>query len=110
MVSKVFPEGHLIDDTLEFARRIAALPSAVSLMIKEAVNQTQDNQGFHNALNAAFTIHELNHAHWAMVSHGKAWVQTEETGAVGWKDSPPIRVAQKSAPRLVALWVAREPE
>jgi enoyl-CoA hydratase len=98
MVSKVFPEGRLVDDTLEFARRIAALPSVASLLIKEAVNQTQDNQGFHNALNAAFTIHELNHAHWAMVSDGKAWVQTEETGAVGWKDAPPIRVAQKSSP------------
>jgi enoyl-CoA hydratase len=98
MVSKVFPEGHLVDDTVEFARRIAALPSVTSLMIKEAVNQTQDNQGFHNALNAAFTIHELNHAHWAMVSDGKAWVQTDETGAVDWKDAPPIRAAQKSTP------------
>jgi enoyl-CoA hydratase len=98
MVSKVFPEGHLVHGMLEFARRIAALPSAASLMIKEAVNQTQDNQGFHNALNAAFTVHELNHAHWAMVSDGKAWVQTGEAGAVGWKNAPPIRVAQKSIP------------
>jgi enoyl-CoA hydratase len=98
MVSKVFPEGRLVEDTLAFARRIAAVPSAASLMIKEAVNQTQDNQGFHNSLNAAFTIHELNHAHWSMVSGGKAWVQTEETGAVGWQDAPPIRNAEKSAP------------
>ena len=29
------------------------------------MNQTQDNRAFDNALNACFTIHELNHAHWA---------------------------------------------
>ena len=98
MLSRVFPEGRLIEDTLAFARRIAAVPSVTSLMIKESVNQTQDNQGFQTALNAAFTIHELNHAHWAMVSSGEAWVQTEATGAVGWKDAPPIRAAQKRTP------------
>ena len=38
-----------------------------ALMIKESVNQTQDNQGFYNSLNACFTIHQLNHAHWAEV-------------------------------------------
>jgi enoyl-CoA hydratase len=38
-----------------------------ALLVKESVNQTQDNQGFYNALNACFTMHELNHAHWAIV-------------------------------------------
>ena len=38
-----------------------------ALLIKESVNQTQDNQGFYNSLNACFTMHELNHAHWAIV-------------------------------------------
>jgi enoyl-CoA hydratase len=31
--------------------------------IAESVNQTVDNMGFHDAFNAWFTVHELNHAH-----------------------------------------------
>ncbi len=61
MVSKIFPADELGDRTIEFARRIAALPTMASLLIKEAVNQTVDNMGFYNSLNACFTLHELNH-------------------------------------------------
>src|SRR5215831_4121771 len=68
MVSKIFPPADLTERTLEFARRIAQIPTMAALLIKESVNQTQDNQGFYNALNACFTMHELNHAHW-MVEH-----------------------------------------
>ncbi len=52
---------------LDFARRIAPLPTMTALMIKESVNQTVDNQGFYNALHACFTLHQLNHAHWAEI-------------------------------------------
>ena len=68
MVSKIFPVDELGDRTLEFARRIAELPTMTALLIKESVNQTQDNMGFYNSLHACFTMHELNHAHW-MVEH-----------------------------------------
>jgi enoyl-CoA hydratase len=68
MVSKIFPADELADRTLEFARRIAKIPTMAALLVKESVNQTQDNQGFYNALHACFTMHELNHAHW-MVEH-----------------------------------------
>lgn len=94
MVSKVFPEGRLDEDTVAFARRIAAMPSATALMIKEAVNQTQDNQGFFNSLNAAFTLHELNHAHWGLVSGGEMFMNP----SAPWKGAPPIRLAEKSMP------------
>ena len=67
MVSKIFPADELGERTLDFARRIAKIPTMAALLIKESVNQTQDNQGFYNALNACFTMHELNHAHWAIV-------------------------------------------
>jgi enoyl-CoA hydratase len=63
MLSRVFPAGRLDEDTVTFARRIAKVPTAAALMIKESVNQAQDNQGFYNSLQAAFSIHELNHAH-----------------------------------------------
>src|SRR5205823_4956990 len=46
MVSKVFPVTELADRTLQFAQRIAHLPSITSLLIKESVNQTLDNMGF----------------------------------------------------------------
>ena len=40
MVSKVFPADELADKTLEFARRIAKVPTMAALLIKESVNQT----------------------------------------------------------------------
>ena len=52
MVSKVFPADELGDRTVELARRIAQVPTMTSLLIKEAVNQTVDNMGFYNSLNA----------------------------------------------------------
>ena len=45
MVSKVFPDDELADRTLEFARRIAALPTMTALLIKESVNQTRRQHG-----------------------------------------------------------------
>jgi enoyl-CoA hydratase len=67
MVSKVFPRAELEDRTLEFARRIAKIPTMAALLVKEAVNQTQDNMGFYNSLKACFSLHELNHAYWMVV-------------------------------------------
>jgi enoyl-CoA hydratase len=95
MVSKVFPADDLADRTLDFARRIAAQPTMSSLLIKEAVNQTQDNMGFYTALNACFTLHELNHSHWAQI-HDNGWpVALEEDGIPNWKEAPPIVPAVK---------------
>ncbi|MBV8982840.1 MAG: enoyl-CoA hydratase, partial [Acidimicrobiia bacterium] len=72
MVSKVFPSDERSERTLEFARRIADLPTMTALLIKESVNQSVDNMGFYNALNACFSVHELNHSHWAQV-HDNRW-------------------------------------
>jgi enoyl-CoA hydratase len=99
MVSKVFPLADLPDRTLEFARRIAQLPTMTALLIKEAVNQTVDNMGFHNALNACFTLHELNHSHWAQV-HENGWpIALEEDGITNWRTAPPIVPAVKDQVR-----------
>jgi enoyl-CoA hydratase len=67
MVSKVFPEDQLAERTVELARRIAKIPTMAALLIKESVNQTVDNMGFYNSLQACFTLHELNHSHWAAI-------------------------------------------
>lgn len=90
MVSKLFPEDELGDRTVEFARRIASLPTMTALLIKESVNQSQDNMGFYNALNACFTLHELNHSHWAQLHDNKYPVALEEDGIPNWKQAPPI--------------------
>jgi enoyl-CoA hydratase len=99
MVSKVFPQADLAASTLDFARRIAKLPTVTALLIKESVNQTVDNQGFYNALNACFTIHELNHSHWAQVHDDGFPAAKPEDGIPSWKEAPPIVPAQKDTVR-----------
>jgi len=89
MISKVFPADELSDKTLKFARRIAQLPTMTSLLIKESVNQTLDNMGFQNALQACFTMHQLNHSHWAEVHENGYAIGLPEDGVPSWKDAPP---------------------
>ena len=99
MVSKVFPADELGERTVEFARRIALLPTMPALLIKEAVNQSVDNMGFYNALNACFTLHELNHSHWAQVNDDGYPVAKEDSGIPNWKEAPPIVPAVKDKVR-----------
>ncbi len=98
MVTKVFPEDDIAERTLDFARRIARLPSVTALLIKESVNQTVDNMGFYNALNACFTLHELNHAHWAEVHEDGYPSGRPEDGLDDWRNPPQVKVAAASEP------------
>ncbi len=99
MVSKVFKRDELEANTLDFARRIAKLPTMTALMIKESVNETQDNQGFYNSLNACFTLHQLNHSHWAEI-HDDGWPAAKpEDGIPLWKEAPAIVPAEKGTVR-----------
>jgi enoyl-CoA hydratase len=100
MVSKIFPADELADKTLEFARRIAKVPTMAALLIKESVNQTQDNQGFYNSLNACFTMHQLNHSHWAWVHQGGFPVANETDGLPNWREAPPVVPAVKDKVRF----------
>ena len=98
MVSKVFPAEQLADLTLEFAQRISSLPSMTSLMIKESVNQSVDNMGFYNSLQACFTLHQLNHSHWAEV-HGDGYPAGKpEDGVPDWREAPPVLPLVKDRP------------
>jgi enoyl-CoA hydratase/carnithine racemase len=99
MVSKVFPADVLGERTIEFARRIAKLPTMSALLIKEAVNQSVDNMGFYNALNACFTLHELNHSHWAQVNDDGYPIAKEDSGIPPWREAPPIVPARKDQVR-----------
>jgi len=95
MVSKVFAASDLEDQTLAFARRIAQTNTMAALLIKESVNQSVDHMGFYNALNACFTIHQVNHAHWAEINENHYPVGSPEFGVVPWNQAPPIRPAVK---------------
>ena len=97
MVSKIFPEAELADQTLAYAKRIAQVPTMTALMIKESVNQTVDNMGFYNSLQACFTLHQLNHSHWAEIHESKYPVAEPEDGIPNWKDAPPVRLSVENA-------------
>jgi enoyl-CoA hydratase len=99
MVSKVFPLDQLAERTLEFARRIAKVPTMAALLVKESVNQTQDNQGFYNSLNACFTLHQLNHSHWTQLHGGGFPVANESDGVPNWRQAPPVVPAVKDQVR-----------
>jgi enoyl-CoA hydratase len=97
MVSKVYPADEIGERTLAFARRIAQIPTMAALLIKESVNQTVDNMGFYNSLNACFSIHELNHSHWMQVTGGTMPVGSVEHGLVDWRSAPDLRPATKES-------------
>jgi len=89
MVSKIFPTDDLSERTVAYARRIAERPTVTSLLIKESVNQSVDNMGFYNALQACFTLHQLNHSHWAELNEGYPAGKPEQ-GVPDWKTAPPV--------------------
>lgn len=97
MVSKVFPRAKLEELTLAFAERVAARPTAAALMVKESVNQTADIMGFTNALQACFSIHQLNHAHWAELNDGFQ-AGLPHQGVPAWADADPVRKSDPSLP------------
>ena len=95
MVSKVFSPDRLEAETLAFARRIAAMPTMTALLIKESVNQSVDQMGFYNALNSCFSLHQLNHAHWAEVHDSRFPAAEPADGVPDRGSAPPVRPAAK---------------
>lgn len=90
MVSKIFPRAELEQRTVEFARRLCRTSTVASLLIKESVNQTVDIMGFHNALNACFSLHQINHAHWAEVNGDGYPAGRADRGVTPWNLAPPV--------------------
>lgn len=62
MVNRVVPNDQLSAETLALAVRIAEQPPMGVRLAKMAVNQTQDIQGFYNALRSAMGLQHLSHA------------------------------------------------
>jgi len=63
MVNHVVPRAELARFTLDLAGRIASKPSFAVKTVKEAVNRTLDIMGQNSAIEQAFGLHQLCHAH-----------------------------------------------
>jgi enoyl-CoA hydratase len=63
MVNHVVPLKELLDFSLAMARRIAAKPSFALKLAKMSVNQSVDAGGQKIAIDAAFGLHHVAHAH-----------------------------------------------
>jgi enoyl-CoA hydratase len=98
MVSKIFGQETFQDQTLEFATRIAQVPTMAALLVKESVNQAQDNMGFYNSLQATFSIHQLNHSHWSELTGGEFPIATPEFGVPDWRTAGPPKPADRHQP------------
>jgi len=63
MVNHVIPRAELADFTLALAGKIASKPTFAVKTVKDAVNRTLDIMGQNNAIEQAFGLHHLCHAH-----------------------------------------------
>lgn len=61
MVNRVVPRAELEAATLALAEQIAQAPPFAIKMLKRSLNKTADMQGFRNAIQAHFDVHELCH-------------------------------------------------
>lgn len=86
MVNRVVPRDELDSATLELANRIATMHPHGLLAAKRAVNQAQNAQGFHTAIEAAFDIHSLGHAN-AWAAAGRPVLANLEQMAAGNRDA-----------------------
>ena len=60
LVNRVFPRAELLDGVTEYAERIASNDPFQLRMMKMAVNQVQDTQGFTAHINAAHLMHMVS--------------------------------------------------
>lgn len=97
MVSKIFPRDQLVEQTLEFARRVAEPPTMAALLIKDSVNAAADAMGFTEALRHGFHIHELGHAHWAAANENRFPIALPPD-VPDWRTAGPTRLARPDTP------------
>jgi enoyl-CoA hydratase len=70
MVNRVVPRAELEQQTLDLARRIAAMPRLGLALAKKAVNQAEDLMGLQVGIDSVFGLHHLAHAHNVEVGGG----------------------------------------
>jgi enoyl-CoA hydratase len=67
MVNHVVPRAGLSSFVMALARKISTKPSFALKLTKEAVNRSVDVMGQPAAIEQAFALHQLCHAHIGMV-------------------------------------------
>ncbi len=78
MVNEVVPVEELREFSYELATKIASQDLFSLMMAKRVVNQTMDTMGQPAALQAAFDVHEFQHAQCLAVSGGESAVLTRD--------------------------------
>jgi enoyl-CoA hydratase len=68
MINRVVLRAKLREETLAIATRIAQMPRFALALAKKAVNQAEDRMGLRDAMDAAFALHHLAHAHNSLTS------------------------------------------
>jgi enoyl-CoA hydratase len=68
MVNRVVPRAQLSAEALALARRIGEQPRFALALAKQAVNQAEDRMGLRDAMDAAYALHHLAHAHNTLTS------------------------------------------
>ncbi len=68
MINRVVPRAALEAETLSLAARIAAMPRFGLALAKKAINQAEDRMGLRDAMDGAFALHHVAHAHNALTS------------------------------------------
>lgn len=69
MVNHVVPRADLSARTLELATKVAGTNRFVAKLVKESINKAQDLMGRRDAMDAAFSLHQLGHVQNLLV-HG----------------------------------------
>ena len=69
MVNRVVPRSELAERTLQLACEIAANNRFAMKLVKEALNKAQDLMGRKDAMDAAFSLHQIGHMQ-NMLIHG----------------------------------------
>ena len=86
MINRVVPGADLEDETTALAERIAKMPRFGLALTKMAVNQAEDRMGMRDAIDAAYGLHHLAHAHNALASDDYIGGQTVASMKKGLED------------------------
>lgn len=81
MVNRVVARDQLDTETMELAKQVAAKPRFGLRQAKRAVNQTQDVQGFHAAIQSIFDVHQTGHGNALSVNGYPILAQLDEMKA-----------------------------
>ena len=88
MINRVVPLADLDAVVMAVAERIADKPRFGLALVKRAINQAEDRMGLRDAIDAAYGLHHLAHAHNALTSEDHLKGQDARSMARSLKEKP----------------------